>query len=138
MVKCCPLCIVRARLLAQICLLVRRKDSSAATLLTGFWQEGESWLSLVNGLIPCSRRLPGELRDLPSPCGYSQTELAKSAACRTLFLKVKHRAKCVQPGGCRIQSPPAQRRGSNICQSSTNCPGLLSGSVTAPSVTRKL
>lgn len=60
MVKCCPLCIVRARLVAQIHLFVRKKDSSAATLLHRLLARRRNWLSSVSGLIPRSQRLLGD------------------------------------------------------------------------------
>lgn len=52
MVKCCPLCIVRARLMAQICLFVGKKDSSATTLLCRLLARKRNWLFSVSELIP--------------------------------------------------------------------------------------
>lgn len=61
---------MRARLLAQICLLVRRKDSSAATLLIRLLARRRKLVVLGEQVNTTLVEIAGELRDLFSPCGW--------------------------------------------------------------------
>lgn len=69
MVKCCPLYVVRARLLARICLLVRRKDSAAAALLNRLLARRGKSAFLGERVNTTLTEIARRLRDLPSPCG---------------------------------------------------------------------
>lgn len=60
---------MRARLLAQICLLVRRKDSSEATLLIRLLARRGKLVVLGEQVNTTLVEIAGELRDLFSPCG---------------------------------------------------------------------
>lgn len=58
-----------ARLPAPICLLVRRKDSSAETLLIRLLARRGKLVLLGDQVNTMLMEIAGELRDLLSPCG---------------------------------------------------------------------
>lgn len=68
MVKCCPLCIVKARSVAQMCLFVRKKRLICSN--PALQASGKKKLALfgewVNTMLT---EIAGGLRDLSSPYG---------------------------------------------------------------------